>query len=82
MEMGSIENATQKPAPHFQKVEWQSCSRKAGVFAAVSVDGWDHALRRNQLDDSDMGLFLQEVDAGEHPEWKDTAYCSPFYRRY
>jgi hypothetical protein len=47
------------------------------------VDGWDHALppRREQLDDENMGLILQEVKAGHHLEWKDIADCTPVYKR-
>jgi hypothetical protein len=32
--------------------------------------------------DNDMGLMLQEVQAGEYPKWKNTADFHPIYRRH
>jgi hypothetical protein len=29
-----------------------------------------------------MGQILQEVEAGQHPEWKDITDCSPIYKSY
>jgi hypothetical protein len=53
------------------------------AIAAVAADGWDPvALRREQLDDPDVGPILQEVETGQRPEWKDIADRSPTYKSY
>jgi hypothetical protein len=38
----------------------------------AAADGWDRVtLRREQLDDNDVGQTLQEVEARQRPEWRD-----------
>jgi hypothetical protein len=37
---------------------------------------------RKQLSDRDVGLLLQETEAGQHLEQKDTADSSPTYKSY
>jgi hypothetical protein len=37
---------------------------------------------REQLSDQNVGLILQEMEAGQHLEQKDTADCNPTYKRY
>jgi hypothetical protein len=49
----------------------------------MAADGWDPvALKREQLDDPDVGPILQEVETGQCPEWKDIADHSPTYKSY
>jgi hypothetical protein len=49
----------------------------------MAMDGWDPVpLRREQLDDPDVGSILQEVETGQRLEWKDIANCSPTYKSY
>jgi hypothetical protein len=38
------------------------------------------ALRRDQQNDGDVGQILQEVEAGQRPDWKDVADRSPIYK--
>lgn len=61
----------------------QEGNQKVWTTVMVSMDGWNHiAPRREQLSDHDVGLVLQEVEAGQCPEWKDTANCSHTYKSY
>jgi hypothetical protein len=47
------------------------------------MDSWDHdGLKREQLDDNDMGPILQEVKAGECPKWEAIADCCPIHKGY
>jgi hypothetical protein len=65
------------------KVELKARRRKATVAVAAAANEWDRAdLRREQLHDQDMVQILQEVDAGQRPEWKDIADRSPIYKSY
>jgi hypothetical protein len=51
------------------------------TIAATAAHGWDPAIqRREQLSDQDVGPILQEMEAGQHLEWKDNADCSPTYK--
>jgi hypothetical protein len=53
------------------------------IITTAAADGWDRAsLRREQLDDDELGPLLQEVEAGQRPEWKDIADHSPTYKSY
>jgi hypothetical protein len=53
--------------------------RQAGcqklLFTATAVaDRWDRtALKKEHLDEQDVGQILQEMEAGLLPEWKDIA---------
>jgi hypothetical protein len=50
---------------------------------AVAATGWDPAsLRREQLNEQDVGPILNEVETERHPEWKHIADCSPMYKSY
>jgi hypothetical protein len=50
---------------------------------AVSAAGWDPAtLRKEQLNDQDVGPILEEVETEQHPEWKDIAEYRPTYKSY
>jgi hypothetical protein len=52
---------------------------KVQVIVAAAADGWGHAtLRRERLADNDVGQMLQEVKAGQRPEWKDNTDRSFF----
>jgi hypothetical protein len=43
----------------------QQSGRLEVHVTAATADVWDHSsLRREQLDDNDMGLRLQEVEGG------------------
>jgi hypothetical protein len=49
----------------------------------VAGAGWDPvALRSEQLNDPDIGPILQEVKAGQRPEWKDIVDRSLTYKSY
>jgi hypothetical protein len=49
----------------------------------VAAAGWDPAaLRREQLNDQDIGSILEEVETGQCPAWKDIAGCSPTHKSY
>lgn len=55
----------------------------ARVIAVAAADGCDRAaLRKEQLDDNDVGQILQEMEAGQRPQWKDIADRSPTYNSY
>jgi hypothetical protein len=73
----------QEGCTHCQKVEAKAEEKQVRAIAAVAADGWDPvALRREQLDDTDVGLILQEAETGQRPEWKDIADRSPTYKSY
>jgi hypothetical protein len=59
--------------------EWEAGNLKARVTAAAAADG--RPLRKRKADNI-MGHILQEVKAGQAPEWKDIADRSPIYRNY
>jgi hypothetical protein len=40
------------------------------------------ALRREQLNNHDVGRILQEVEAGQRSDWRDVADWSPIYKSY
>jgi hypothetical protein len=43
-------------------------------ITAVATDSWDStAIWREQLSNSDLGLILEETEAGKRPEWKEIA---------
>jgi hypothetical protein len=49
------------------KVEAWAEVKLVRTIAAVAIDGWDPVpLRRDQLDDPDVGPILQEVETGHH----------------
>jgi hypothetical protein len=53
------------------------------IITTAAADGWYRAsLRREQLDDDEMGPLLQEVEVGQRPEWKDNPERSPIYKGY
>jgi hypothetical protein len=53
------------------------------TIAVVATDSWDPAtIQKEQLSDPDLGPTLEETEAGQHPEWKDIANCSPMYKGY
>jgi hypothetical protein len=80
--MHFLEGLTQKDAPT-AKIERRSEGLKVRIITTAAADGWDRAsLRREQLADDEMGPLLQEVEAGQRPEWKDIADRSPAYRGY
>jgi hypothetical protein len=39
------------------------------------------ALRREQLNDPDLGPILEEVETGQQSEWKNVSDRSPTYKR-
>jgi hypothetical protein len=50
---------------------------------AIAAHDWDPPTqRREQLSDHGVGPILQEMEAGQHLEWKDNANCSPTYKGY
>jgi hypothetical protein len=54
-----------------------------GAIVAIAPDTCNPAtLKRVQLSDQDMGPILEEVEAGQRPEWKDIADPSPTYKGY
>jgi hypothetical protein len=66
---------------HSQQVEERADSLGVCIITAATADGWDRtALRREQLADEELGQLLQEVEAGQRPEWKDIADRSPNYK--
>jgi mono/diheme cytochrome c family protein len=53
------------------------------AIVAVATVGWDPAtIWREQLNDPDIGSILEEIEAGQHPEWKDPAHRSLSYKSY
>jgi hypothetical protein len=53
------------------------------AIAAVDAAGWDPAvLRREQLNDKDMGPILEDIGTGQHPEWKDIAEHRSTYKSH
>jgi hypothetical protein len=51
--------------------------KQVRVIADAAADRWDRAaLRRKQLAD-DVRQILQEVEAGQRPEWKDILTVAP-----
>jgi hypothetical protein len=55
------------------------------AVGAIAADGWHPTtLRMDQLNDQDVGSVLEEeeVETGQHPEWKDIADRSPTYKGY
>jgi hypothetical protein len=47
----------------------------------ATADVWDYnILRREQLEEHDMGLVLWEMEVGQLLEWKDIADCSCIYK--
>jgi hypothetical protein len=55
------------------KVERQKSCYCCGLFGPYRPVG--------QFNDHDVGQIQQEVEAGQHPEWKDIADRSPVYKR-
>jgi hypothetical protein len=54
-------------------VDVQQCvsSRRIRVVTAATADEREQSiLRREQLADDDLGQLLQEVEAGQRPEWR------------
>jgi hypothetical protein len=63
--------------------ERQEGNQKVRTTVMVAMDGWDHTTpRREQLSDHDVEMVLLEVEAGQRPEWKDTANCTYTYKSY
>jgi hypothetical protein len=57
--------------------------KQVRAIAIMAAPGWDPAtLRTEQLNDADIGSILQEVEAGQQPEWKDIVDRSPTYKSY
>jgi hypothetical protein len=51
------------------------------AIVVIAIDVWNLAtIRREQLSDQDIGPILEEMEARQHPEWKDIAYNSPTYK--
>jgi hypothetical protein len=64
---------------HCLKVEQRADGLMTRVAAAAAANGWDcAALRREQLADDDLGQLLQEVEAGQRPEWRDISTGAPY----
>jgi hypothetical protein len=61
----------------------QASSHKTGVIAPAAADfSVCAALRREHLADHSVWQILQEVEAGQHPAWKDIFDRSPIYTSY
>jgi hypothetical protein len=68
---------------HCQKIKRRDESLKVRIITTAVADCWDRAsLRREQVADDEMGPLLQEVEAGQRPEWKDITDHSPTYKGY
>jgi hypothetical protein len=64
-------------------VEFRADIRLVLAFSALPAADWDPlVLRTEQLNDTDMGPVLKEVETGRRPEWKDIADRSPKYKSY
>jgi hypothetical protein len=58
-------------------------SRQVRAITPVAATRWGSAaLRREQLNDKDIGPILEEAETGQRPEWKDIANRSPTYKSY
>jgi hypothetical protein len=69
----------QEECSHCLKVEQRADGLKIRVLAAAAANGWDcAALRREQLADDDLGQLLQEVEAGQRPEWRHISTGAPY----
>jgi hypothetical protein len=68
---------------HCRKVKQRADGPKIQVVAAAAAEGWDRAApRKEQLADGDVGQLLQEVEAGQRPEWRGISDRSPVYKSY
>jgi hypothetical protein len=48
------------------------------AIVTIGTASWySAAILREQLSDLDIGLLLEEAEAGKCPEWKNIANCSP-----
>jgi hypothetical protein len=73
----------QEESCHCLNVEQRADGLKIRVVATATANDWDRAaLRREQLADDDLGQLLQELDAGQRPEWRDISDRSPVYKSY
>ena len=68
---------------HCRKVEHRAEIPKVRVVATTPSEGWDNrALRKEQLEDEDVGQLLREVEAGQRPEWGEISDRSSVYKSY
>jgi hypothetical protein len=68
---------------HCHKVKAQADIKRIQAIVAVAATRWDPAaLRREQLNDQDIGLILEEVETRQHPEWKEITDRSLTYKSY
>jgi hypothetical protein len=75
--------STFKRKSNNMKEQRQTERPKKREFAAAAAGVWVSAtLRREQLTDNDMGQNLQELEAGERPDWKNIADRNPMYKSY
>jgi hypothetical protein len=63
-------------------IERQASCRQLRVTATAAADRWDRTALREKLNEQDVGQILQEVKAGQPPEWKDIADCNLIYKGY
>jgi hypothetical protein len=80
--LNNADTLSRRPCPegcsHCQKIERRSEGLKLRIITTAAADGWVRAsLRSELLADDEMGPLLQEVEAGERPEWKNIADRSP-----
>ncbi|KAJ4451749.1 hypothetical protein ANN_03220, partial [Periplaneta americana] len=69
---------SRRPCPdgckHCLKVEEQDGAHAVGAIAAQPSPGWDNAaIRREQLEDPNIGQLLRDVESGQRPVWADIA---------
>jgi len=64
-------------------VEQQAGGQRVGIVATAAANGRDRqALRREQLEDNDLGTLIREMEAGRRPEWRDISDRGPVYKGY
>jgi hypothetical protein len=78
-----LKTPCQGECTHCHKVELRADIKHVGAISALPAAEWDPlVLRTEQVNDTDIGPILQEVETGRRPEWKDIADRSPPYKSY
>ncbi|PNF33868.1 hypothetical protein B7P43_G07231 [Cryptotermes secundus] len=73
----------QEKCAHCHKVETRTEVKQIRAIGTLPAAGWDPVtLREEQLEDTDIGPILREVENGQRQKWQDIADRSPTYKSY
>jgi hypothetical protein len=73
----------QEECTHCHKVEVRADIKQIRAISTLPAADWDPlVLRTEQLNDTDIGRILREVETGRRPEWKYIADRSPTFKSY